>query len=75
MAKKSIFDLTKNIIKEINSSKKNIKFIYISSDHVFDGNSKLLIHGTGEQTRDFVYVQDLVNKINKSNYFCCTAIK
>ena len=40
-AKKSIFDLTKNIIKEINSSKKNIKFIYISSDHVFDGNSKL----------------------------------
>jgi UDP-glucose 4-epimerase len=31
--------------------------------NIIDGNSKLLIHGTGEQTRDFVYVQDLVNKI------------
>lgn len=39
-AKKSIFNLTKNICKEILISNKNIKLIYISTDHVFDGCTK-----------------------------------
>jgi len=40
-AKKSIFTLTKIIIKAINKTKRKIRFIYISSDHVFDGYGKL----------------------------------
>ena len=31
--------------------------------NIVDGNTSLLIHGDGNQTRDFVYVQDLVEKI------------
>jgi dTDP-4-dehydrorhamnose reductase len=40
-AKKSIFDLTKNICNQILASKLDILFIYISTDHVFDGSTKL----------------------------------
>ena len=40
-AKKSIYDLTKNICKQIKISNLDIQLIYISTDHVFDGSSKL----------------------------------
>ena len=50
--------------------------------NIIDKNSTLLIHGTGEQTRDFVYVQDLVEKIldeiksDKSGiYDVCTTVQ
>ncbi len=39
-AKKSIFNFTKDLITGINKENENIHFIYISTDHVFDGNSK-----------------------------------
>ena len=36
-----IYDLTKNICKQIKISNLDIQLIYISTDHVFDGSSKL----------------------------------
>ena len=39
-AKNSILNFTQQLVKGINKTKKNIQFIYISTDHVFDGNSK-----------------------------------
>ena len=39
-AKNSIFNFTRDLIKGIKKENENIHFIYISSDHVFDGNSK-----------------------------------
>ncbi len=39
-AKNSILNFTKQLVKGINKTKKKIQFIYISTDHVFDGNSK-----------------------------------
>ena len=51
-------------------------------ENIVKGNSSLLIHGTGEQTRDFVYIRDLVEKIlgeiksEKSGVFdVCTTIQ
>lgn len=40
-AKKSIFDLTKRICDQILISKLDIMFIYISTDHVFDGCAQM----------------------------------
>lgn len=50
--------------------------------NIIDGNPSLLIHGDGNQTRDFVYVQDLVEKIlnelkskNSGVFDVCTTIQ
>ena len=50
--------------------------------NIVDGNPSLLIHGDGDQTRDFVYVQDLVEKIlneikskNSGVFDVCTTIQ
>jgi len=37
-------------------------------------DEKLLIHGSGEQTRDFIYVEDIVDAIYKSVEFCSSDI-
>jgi dTDP-4-dehydrorhamnose reductase len=39
-AENSILKFTEQLVNGINKTKKKIQFIYISTDHVFDGNSK-----------------------------------
>ena len=39
-SKKSIYYLTKNICNQIKKTGLNVKLIYISTDHVFDGKSR-----------------------------------
>ena len=47
--------------------------VSIFMNHLFN-NKALLVYGNGEQTRDFIYVEDLVDAIYKTAEFCSCSL-